>query len=66
MYLDGSETLVCLPYDSVPGASWREKRRSLHQMTIDQMNTLVDQAKGTIALVTNTDAGLLIPSGFLV
>ena len=67
IYLAGSETVVGIPVDAVPGQTLREKRAHVSDLTIDAMLCLCKDKKGfTCTLTSNKNFLYLIPSGYIV
>ena len=64
--LNGEESIVGAPYSSVPGEGFRAKRHHLSQLTIDGLETLMQQSNGFVATMTDSaDMLYLIPRGFM-
>ena len=65
IYLKGSDTVVGLPCQSVLGESWKAKRHTLCQLTVDQLQELAKTSNGFV-LKLKADDMVLIPSGFII
>ena len=65
--LEGSEVLVGVPFEKVPGTSFKDKRLNVTRMTVDDITTMVrDNGGFSIKLSADDDLCAIIPSGFLL
>ena len=63
----GTETIVGIPYEKVPGQNMKAKRIALMRMTIDELKELITDSEGFVAkLQYGYGKGCLIPSGFVI
>ena len=65
VYLEGSEFLIGVPYEKLPGLDLKEKRRWLGQASVDDLKHAVELGGG-FAKWCKSDDCILIPSGFVL
>ena len=67
IYVEGSEDIVAIHYDDLPGDTFRQKRHSVTALTIDQLGVVVREKKG-FAMRCSAEANrlVIIPSGRIV
>ena len=66
-YIEGStEDVICgIPVHKVDGENWREKRRTLQRLTIDDMNTLIGSTGGFVLTPKAGDV-VVLPTGSIL
>ena len=67
VYLDGEtdDVIMGFPFEKVEGASWKEKRKSLKLLGVDDLKQLVTSTGGFVVR-PKKDSVVVIPSGFLM
>ena len=66
-YIQGSaeDVIAGIPVHKVDGENWREKRRTLQRLTIDDMNTLIGSTGGFVLTPKAGDV-VVLPTGFIL
>jgi len=67
IYMEGSDCIVGIAYEKVPGATFLEKRRSIVSMSPESIEGLCKDAGGFQAVLTASDnKAVIIPSGHII